>query len=80
MEDSPWPGSAGKAIMDIHACHEKWVELLKSMTEAEFEDTAKCRWPFTGRSFASLALWLNAELMKNAAEIGSGRFLYAVKK
>lgn len=29
------------------------------------------------RSFADIALWLNGELMKNAAEIGYGRFLYA---
>ena len=33
-----------------------------------------------GRSFADTALWLNGELMKNVAEIGYGRFLYAACK
>lgn len=36
-----------------------------------------CRWPFEGKSMDSLALWVNMEFMKNAAEIGAGRFLYA---
>lgn len=32
---------------------------------------------FEGKSMDSLALWVNMEFMKNAAEIGAGRFLYA---
>jgi hypothetical protein len=31
------------------------------------------------KAFRELAGWLNLELMKNAAEIGYGRFLYAVR-
>jgi hypothetical protein len=36
-------------------------------------------WPFSGRPFADAVAWANAELMKNAAEIGYARFLYAVR-
>lgn len=34
------------------------------------------KWPLDERNFADTALWLNAELMKNTAEIGYARFLY----
>ncbi|WP_156943718.1 hypothetical protein [Alkaliphilus transvaalensis] len=33
--------------------------------------------PLADGNFADIALWLNGELMKNTAEIGYGRFLYA---
>lgn len=35
------------------------------------------RWPFEGQNMYSLILWINVGFMKNAAEIGSARFLYA---
>jgi hypothetical protein len=31
------------------------------------------------RPFSDIVGWLNVELMKNAAEIGYARFLYAVR-
>ncbi|HAP9398249.1 TPA: DinB family protein, partial [Enterococcus faecium] len=34
------------------------------------------KWPLEDRNLADTALWLNAEFMKNAAEIGYARFLY----
>ena len=38
------------------------------------------KWPLPDRSFSDTALWLDGELMKNAAEIGYGRFLYQACK
>lgn len=74
-----WPGSVQDAIQQVHDCHNRWVAFVSSLEESEFQSTNRCRWPFEGQSFASLALWLNAELMKNAVEIGTGRFLYAAE-
>jgi hypothetical protein len=36
--------------------------------------------PDTTRPFRDVAAWLNLELMKNAAEIGYARFLYAARE
>lgn len=42
------------------------------------------RWRHPGRTpqadYATMAAWLNLELMKNAAEIGFARFLYATRR
>lgn len=77
-EDVAWPGNVDNAIEEIVKLHDEWVQHISSMSEEELQSTKLCKWPFTDRSFYSLALWLNVELMKNAAEIGSARFLYAV--
>lgn len=58
-----------------------WLEseaFIESLDEKELQSGELCRWPFEGQSMCSLALWLNAEFMKNVAEIGAARFLYAV--
>ena len=47
------------------------------LDENELCSSEPCRWHFEGKSMDSLALWVNMEFMKNAAEIGAGRFLYA---
>lgn len=47
------------------------------LDENELHFGELCRWPFEGKSMYSLALWGNMEFMKNAAEVGAGRFLYA---
>jgi hypothetical protein len=47
------------------------------MTNEQFLSKKYAKWPFDNRNFADIALWLNGEFMKNTAEIGSGRFLYA---
>ena len=53
---------------------------LIKMSDAEYQSQQYAKWPLEGRSFADTALWLNGELMKNVAEIGYGRFLYAACK
>lgn len=75
-DDIPWPGSVEKAKAAIKSLHDKWISILNDLTDEDFQLKDHAKWPFEGRSFADIALWLNAELMKNAAEIGYGRFLY----
>jgi len=79
-EDITWPGSVEKAKEEIKTLHDKWVEKLINMSDVEYQSQQYAKWPLEGRSFADTALWLNGELMKNVAEIGYGRFLYAACK
>jgi hypothetical protein len=76
-EDIPWPGSIDKAKVTIKLLHDKWVSKLNELSDEEYHLKQYAKWPLADRSFADIALWLNGELMKNAAEIGYGRFLYA---
>ncbi|WP_367568986.1 DinB family protein [Lacrimispora sp.] len=75
-EDIFWPGSVEKAKAEINSLHDKWVSKLKDLSDADYGSKQYTKWPLTDRSFLDTALWLNGELMKNAAEIGYGRFLY----
>lgn len=79
-EDVRWPGSADAARAWIRRLHGEWVAKVSGMDEEELASAERSRWPFSGTPFHQVALWLNLELMKNAAEIGYGRFLYAVRE
>jgi|SRR5690554_1595204 len=76
-EDIPWTGSVEKAKATIRLLHDKWVLKLNELGEEEYHLSKYSKWPLQDRNFADIGLWLNAELMKNAAEIGYGRFLFA---
>ena len=54
-----------------------WKTTLSASKENRIIKKEDIKWPFEGQNMYSLALWLNAEFMKNVAEIGAGRFLYA---
>lgn len=79
-EDIIWPGSVDLAINEISECRREWVEFVESLSEEELRSDQMCKWPFEGQNMYSLILWLNVEFMKNVAEIGSARFLYATIK
>lgn len=76
-EDIAWPGSVKLAIDEIKKCHREWIAFVESLSEEELCSDRMCKWPFEGQNMYSLILWLNVEFMKNVAEIGSARFLYA---
>ena len=76
-EDIPWPGSVAKAKEIIKQLYDQWVAILSNLPDAEYHAKQYAKWPLTDKSFFETALWLNGELMKNTAEIGYGRFLYA---
>jgi hypothetical protein len=59
--------------------HGQWVADVAALSDGELAATERTRWPFTGRPFHQLGAWLSLELMKNAAEIGYCRFLYAAR-
>jgi hypothetical protein len=77
-EDVHWPGNMVAVREKIEQLHDDWENILITFPEEELLSCEKTKWPFENRSFYDLASWLNLELMKNASEIGYGRFLYAV--
>lgn len=78
-EDVTWPGSAEATRVWLTGLHDEWVSALAGLAAEELASTERTRWPFTDRPFHQLAGWLNLELMKNAAEVGYCRFLYATR-
>lgn len=56
------------------------MNLEQKVIDEAFASAELTRWPFTGRPFADVVAWLKLELMKNAAEVGSARFLYATRE
>ncbi len=73
------PGCAEDVDRLIAELHGQWRSALEEMTDDDLRSDTHTRWPFTSRPFADVAAWVNVELMKNAAEIGYARFLYAVR-
>ena len=76
-EEVLWPGSIEQANRTIKELHDKWVSKLSDLSDSEYKSKQYSKWPFEDQNFVDIALWLNGELMKNVAEIGYGRFLYA---
>ena len=78
-EDIFWPGDADSVRHWILQLHSQWVQILQEIHDDELQSFARTRWPYTERPFGDVIAWVNIELMKNAAEIGYVRFLYAVR-
>ncbi len=78
-EQVTWPGDADGVRAAISQLQSRWRETLAALDEDALAATERTRWPMTDRPFAEAAAWVNIELTKNAAEIGYGRFLYAVR-
>ena len=57
-------------LEDIVVIHNQWIKCISRLSEDELHSTKLCKWPFDNRSFFSLALWVNLELMKYVSEIG----------
>jgi hypothetical protein len=74
-----WPGGADHVRASLSGLHDQWVMAVGSMTEEELRASARSRWPVKNRPFADIVAWANLELMKNAAEIGYARFLFAAR-
>ena len=75
----PWPGGAAEARDWITRLSARWRDSLEHVTEYDVRAMNRTQWPFKERSFGDVIAWVNLELMKNAAELGYARFLYAVR-
>ena len=79
-EDVTWPGSTDAVRAWLADLHDAWVRLVAELSDDDFQSTDRTRWPMHDRPFGDVVAWVNVELMKNAAEIGSARFLYAATR
>lgn len=78
-EDVTWPGDGDGVRSWFDNLHVRWEGELGRLTDDMLLSTERARWPLTRRPFADVIAWVNLELMKNAAEIGYARFLYAAR-
>ncbi|TNJ60032.1 DinB family protein [Paenibacillus hemerocallicola] len=76
-ESVPCPDSASEAVNRIYQLKELWEASVATLSTNEYHERARTNWPFSDKPFYELSAWLNVELMKNAAEIGYCRFLFA---
>lgn len=75
--DIPWPGE--DAVRDrLRQLAADWRAVLDQHTETELDKSAEYPWPAEADlTRAHQFAWVNAELMKNATEIGQLRLLRA---
>ena len=78
-EDIYWLGDMDAVKDTFKNFHDQWRSILETTSNEELISSNYTRWPFEDKPFYELAGWLNLELMKKAADIGNGRFLYATR-
>lgn len=78
-DDITWPGSADGVRRAITELQESWSATVSGMSDEDFYKANPTSWPMPDSSPSNIAAWINVELMKNAAEIGLIRFLYAAR-
>lgn len=78
--DLEWAGSANGVRLRIDELRQKWRAILENSSETQWEESRPDGWPLPNSDLQTIAAWLNVELMKNAAELGMIRFLYAVRE
>jgi hypothetical protein len=78
-ESIDWPGTAESVREQLAGLHGSWRSAIGTLSDADLHSPQRARWPMPDRPFGDVIAWVNIELMKNAAEIGYARFLYAVR-
>lgn len=74
-----WPGAGKPAVDWLRGLREDWLAALGRFTDADLDSTAPFPWQNDPRhTLAHMVAWVNAELMKNVAEIGQLRLQRAV--
>lgn len=72
--DITWPGAGEPAVEWLRGLRADWLEALDRLTDADLDSTAPFPWQNDPRhTVAHMVAWVNAELMKNVAEIGQLR-------
>ncbi|PWG11677.1 damage-inducible protein DinB [Streptomyces sp. V2] len=80
-EDVAWPGPGGPAVTWLRGLYEEWTAAVATLTDADLDRPSAYPWPEdAGLTLAHQLAWVNAELMKNVAEIGQLRLIRAVSR
>ncbi|GAA3774463.1 DinB family protein [Micromonospora maritima] len=78
--DVRWPGPGAATVSWLNGLRGEWTDILDGRTEADLARPSAYPWPAdAGLTVAHLVAWVNAELMKNGAEIGQLRLLRAAR-
>ncbi|MFD6223279.1 DinB family protein [Nocardia asteroides] len=73
-----WPGPGPQTIDWLRQLRADWLDVLAALDDADLDATSAYPWPAdAGLTVAHLVSWVDAELMKNVAEIGQLRLLRA---
>jgi hypothetical protein len=76
-----WPGDGQPTIDWLRGLRADWLVVLDRLTDAELDATAPFPWQNDPEmTVAHMVGWVNAELMKNVAEIGQLRLLRAASE
>ncbi|WP_229401668.1 DinB family protein [Micromonospora okii] len=76
--DVGWPGAGEATVGWLRDLRGRWVAYLDGLTDADLDAAVAFPWPAdSGHTVAHQLGWVNAELMKNVAEIGQLRLLRA---
>jgi hypothetical protein len=77
-EDIVWPGEGAPTIEWLRGLRTEWRKVLDDLTDPDLDAPASFPWPNDSEhTVAHTLAWVNAELMKNASEIGQLRLLRA---
>ncbi|MEU4834035.1 DinB family protein [Streptosporangium sp. NPDC023615] len=77
-EEIEWPGDGQAAIGWLRGLRTEWLAVLDGFTDADLDATASFPWQDAPElTVAHTVAWVNAELMKNVAEIGQLRLVRA---
>ncbi|MER5211346.1 DinB family protein [Streptomyces sp. NPDC002838] len=77
--DVTWPGAGLPTVEWLRSLRTDWLAALAHLTDPDLDTTAPFPWPDDPEyTVADMLAWVNAELMKNAAEIGQLRLLRVV--
>jgi len=76
--DLTWPGDGPAAVTWLRSLRASWLTALDDLDPTHLAATAPFPWPNDPQyTVSDMIAWVNAELMKNVAEIGQLRLLRA---
>ncbi|MER7168350.1 DinB family protein [Micromonospora sp. NPDC000207] len=71
-----WPGGGEQTVAWLRDLRTAWLSVLDQLGDADLDATAPFPWQNDpAHTVAHMIAWVNAELMKNATEIGQLRLL-----
>ncbi|WP_431958692.1 DinB family protein [Nocardia lijiangensis] len=75
-----WPGPGSASVDWLRGLRTRWLRVLDQITDTDLDAPTRFPWQDDPtKSVTHTIAWVNAELMKNAAEIGQLRLLRAAR-
>ncbi|MEV1043391.1 DinB family protein [Streptomyces sp. NPDC050204] len=79
--DITWPGNGPATVAWLQDLRTQWLAVLDKLTDADLDAASTLPWQTPpDNTIGHVIAWLNAELMKNVAEIGQLQLIWAASK